>query len=116
MNRRQIPDRLNIVLVLAVQAGAMALLWAGARAETPVAIALGVAFSFLLLTNYALLHEAAHEHLHSSLPLNRLLGALTGVLFPASVSLVRITHAIHHCYNRTSEEVFDQYSLATTCC
>ena len=92
-----------------MQAGAVALLWAGARSEGVACLALGIVFSFLLLTNYALLHEAAHDHLHSRRGANRVLGALCGFLFPASASLVRVTHAIHHCYNRTDEEVFDQY-------
>lgn len=106
----RIPDRLNIGLVMGVQAAAIALMWSGARSTGAVTLALGVAFSFLLLTNYALLHEAAHDHLHSSGTWNSVLGAISGALFPASVSMVRVTHAIHHCYNRTDEEVFDLYN------
>ncbi len=105
----RVPAGLNVALVLGVQAAAVALLYAGARSDGLMTLGLGVAFSFLLLTNYALLHEAAHEHLHSLGWWNAVLGALAGVLFPASVSMVRITHAIHHCYNRTDEEMFDLY-------
>lgn len=105
-----IPDRLNVALVLGVQAGAIALLWLGARSGPVATVALGVAFSFLLLTNYALLHEAVHDHLHSDRRANRWLGAAAGCLFPASAAMVRVTHAIHHCYNRTDEEIFDQYA------
>ena len=106
---RRIPDRLNVALAFGVQGAAIGLLWCGARAEGIVVLALGIVFSFLLLTNYALLHEAAHDHLHSSRAGNALLGALAGSLFPASTSMVRVTHAIHHCYNRTDEEIFDLY-------
>lgn len=104
-----IPDRLNVLLVVGVQVLAAALLWAGSHVSAVWTVGLGVVFSFLLLTNYALLHEAAHDHLHSSAAGNAVLGALSGVLFPASVSMVRATHAIHHCYNRTDEEIFDLY-------
>jgi fatty acid desaturase len=106
---QRIPDDLNVLLVLGVQAAAFGLLWAGTRSALPVALFLGVLFSFLLLTNYALLHEAAHDHLHSRRGANAALGTLAGALFPASLSLVRVTHAIHHCYNRTDEEIFDLY-------
>src|SRR5258706_6345763 len=98
-NSTAIPDRLNVLLVIGVQAGAAALLWAGARASPAWAFGLGVAFSFLLLTNYALLHEAAHNHLHSTPAGNAVLGTLAGALFPASLSMVRVTHAIYHCFN-----------------
>lgn len=104
-----IPDRLNMALVLGVQAGGIGLLWAGVRLTSVPSLGLAVVFSFLLLTNYALLHEAAHDHLHSDPRANWVLGALAGLLFPAAASLVRVTHAIHHCYNRTDEEIFDQY-------
>ncbi|TMH71769.1 MAG: fatty acid desaturase [Betaproteobacteria bacterium] len=105
----RIPDRLNVALVFGVQSAAIGLIWCAARVEGVAVLALGIAFSFLLLTNYALLHEAAHDHLHSSRVGNALLGALAGSLFPASMSMVRVTHAIHHCYNRTDEEIFDLY-------
>src|SRR5712691_6776898 len=105
----RIPDCLNVALVFGVQAAAISLLWCAARTEGMVVLAPSIAFSFLLLTNYALLHEAAHDHLHSSRMENALLGALAGSLFPASMSMVRVTHAIHHCYNRTDEEIFDLY-------
>lgn len=105
----RIPDGLNIVLVLGVQALAAALLWAGARSGVVGTLCLGTLFSFVLLTSYALLHEAAHDHLHSTPGGNALLGTLSGALFPASLSMVRVTHAIHHCYNRTDEEIFDLY-------
>lgn len=66
-----------------------------------------VLISFLLLTNYALLHEAAHDHFHSNHQLNYLGGVLSGFLFPISFSLVKITHAKHHACNRTLYESFD---------
>ena len=40
----------------------------------------GVAFSYLMLTNYALLHEAAHGNLQSHWRRNYLLGVVAGLL------------------------------------
>jgi fatty acid desaturase len=105
-----VPDRLNVLLVVSVQAIAISLLWTGAHSALWLAVPCAFAFSYLLLTNYALLHEAAHDHLHSDPVGNAFLGALAGCLFPASLSMVRVTHAIHHCYNRTDEEIFDLYN------
>src|SRR5262249_15237524 len=65
--------------------------------------------SYVLLTNYALLHEAAHGNLHSSPRLNYLLGLTAGLLFPMPLSLIRSTHQGHHLRNRTDFEMFDLY-------
>src|SRR5215471_15649447 len=52
-----IPDRLNFVLVWIVFALAVALLWFASRLTPWWAVfAIGILFSYLLLTNYALLH------------------------------------------------------------
>src|SRR5262249_15723648 len=63
----------------------------------------------LMLTNYALLHEAAHHNLNSSSRLNYLLGVLTGLLFPIPFRLMRTTHQNDHNHNRTDHEMFDLY-------
>jgi fatty acid desaturase len=105
-----IPDRLNLLLVGAVWCAAVALLWLGSRLENRYGIlSVGVVFSYLLLTNYALLHEATHGNLHSWPRVNYLLGLLTGVLFPVPFTLVRTTHQGHHLRNRTDFEMFDLY-------
>jgi fatty acid desaturase len=62
-----------------------------------------------MLTDYALLHEAAHDNLHSDPRVNRALGILVGLLFPAPFSGVRTTHQGHHLRNRTDYEMFDLY-------
>jgi fatty acid desaturase len=62
-----------------------------------------------MLTGYALLHEAAHDNLHSNALVNRTLGILIGILFPAPFSAIRITHQVHHLRNRTDYEMFDLY-------
>jgi fatty acid desaturase len=105
-----IPDRLNIVLVVLVVSGAVGLLWLGSRFDRwPVTLGVGVAFSYVLLTNYALFHEAAHGNLHSNPRVNRLLGVVTGALFPMPFSMMRVTHQGHHLRNRTDHEMFDLY-------
>lgn len=105
-----VPNRLNFVLTLLVFAGAVALLWLGSWVKSYGAVlGIGVAFSYLLLTNYALLHEAAHGNLNSSPCWNRILGTLSGTLFPCPWSMIRVTHQGHHLRNRTDYEMFDLY-------
>src|SRR5262245_3477187 len=92
-----IPDRLNAWLTAGVFTAAVGLLWLGSWVESwYLVLGVGVAFSYLLLTNYALLHEAAHGNLHSSPRLNYLLGLAAGLLFPIPLSLIRSTHQGHH--------------------
>lgn len=105
-----IPNRLNVCLVAVVVAGAVGLLWLGSRVESWLAVVgVGVAYSYLLLTNYALFHEAGHGNLHSNPRINRLLGTITGMLFPMPFSMFRVTHQGHHLRNRTDHEMFDLY-------
>ena len=105
-----IPDRLNVAIVVLVFGTALGLLWLGSWVEKwYVAAAVGVVFSYLLLTNYALLHEAAHGNLHSDPRLNFWLGMATGALFPMPFSMIRTIHQGHHLRNRTDFEMFDLY-------
>jgi len=105
-----IPNRLNVTLVTFVFAAAVGLLALGSWVESWYAVlAVGVAFSYLLLTNYALLHEAAHHNLHSNGAVNRALGTLAGILFPCPYSMMEATHQGHHLRNRTDHEMFDLY-------
>ena len=104
-----IPARANLALIALVYVAVLALLWAGARAPLWAAVALGVAMSFVLLTNYALMHEAMHDVLNPDPRWNWALGALCGVLFPAAFTMFRVGHRVHHCCNRTDHEMFDLY-------
>lgn len=100
----------NIAILALVQALALGLLWVGSRAGTIVgALAAGVVLSFVLLTNYALIHEATHDNLHPDPAANRWLGVLAGFLFPVPFSMIKVTHTVHHCCNRTDHEMFDLY-------
>jgi fatty acid desaturase len=105
-----IPNRLNICLVASVLLGAVFLLSLGSRVESWYGVlSIGIVFSYLLLTNYALFHEAAHGNLHSDPRINRVLGTIAGLLFPMPYSMFRVTHQGHHLRNRTDHEMFDLY-------
>ena len=70
-----IPDRLNLILTTFVFVSALFLLWLGSWTTSYVAVfAVGIAFSYLSLTNYALLHEAAHGNLHFKCAMESRLG------------------------------------------
>lgn len=105
-----IPDRMNLILAPTVFLLGLGLLWLGSAAtHWYLVLAVGVVFSFVMLTNYALLHEASHENLQSSGRRNYWLGVLAGLLFPMPFSMMRSTHQGHHLHNRTDVEMFDLY-------
>ena len=68
-----------------------------------------ILFAFLGLTNYALIHEAAHYNLNSEPGHNRYLGSIAGWLFPVSFTFIEVAHQVHHSNNRTDGEMFDYY-------
>ncbi|MCE9528083.1 MAG: fatty acid desaturase [Planctomycetales bacterium] len=101
---------LNAMLVGMVFFAAIALLWLGSHVTTwYYTLQVGVVFSYVLLTNYALLHEASHDNLSSHPRLNYLLGLACGMLFPMPLSMIQVTHQGHHLRNRTDHEMFDMY-------
>lgn len=105
-----IPAAVNAALVVTVFALALGLLvWASRVDSAWALLGIGVAYSYLLLTNYALLHEATHRNLHPSPRINRALGFVAGALFPIPFSLIETTHQNHHTNNRTDSEMFDLY-------
>ena len=104
-----IPDKLNVILVFAVQAAAIFLLWLASQQSLVWSIPIGIIFSFLLLTNYALMHEGAHYNLQSTSRKNWLFGTISSWLFPLSFTFFEITHQVHHRGNRTDHEMFDYY-------
>ncbi len=104
-----IPTRLNLLLSGGVVAAALGLLWWASQLGWPGRLAVGLLYAHLLLTAYALLHEATHGILHPDPRLNSLLGTLLGWLFPISFTLITTTHAVHHRCNRTDYEMFDCY-------
>ena len=79
----QIPNKLNMILLFSACGCALFCLWLGNQySDRPeILIPLGIGYSYLMLTNYALMHEAAHAKLHTNSRLNYLLGMLSGFFF-----------------------------------
>lgn len=103
------PLGLNALLSAGVLLFGLMILSAASHTEGALTVALGVLYSFLLLTNYALMHEAAHRYLHSNKNVNRVMGTVLSWLFPMSFTLFTLTHLMHHRTNRTKHEMFDYY-------
>ena len=75
-----IPNRLNVAIVAVVAAAAVALLWLASHVGSAWAVlAVGIVYSYVMLTGYALLHEATHGNLHSSPRWNYWLGVAAGL-------------------------------------
>lgn len=105
-----IPNALNFALVLLVASVGVFLLWLASQLNAWYwVLGVGVVFSYLMLTNYALLHEATHDNLNDDPKWNYWLGVVTGVFFLAPFSMIRVTHQGHHQRNRTDAEIFDLY-------
>ena len=105
-----IPDRLNSFLVVLVSTAAVALMWLSSQMTSWVAmLVVGIVFSYAMLTNYALLHDATHGTLRSSKRANYWCGLITGIWFPVPFSMIHYTHRSHHKFNRTDTEMFDLY-------
>ena len=109
-SRMPIPARLNMALVALVSLAAMGLLFLASRVSSWYGLlGVGVVFSYVMLTDYALLHEGTHNTLHPARRGNYWLGFIAGVWFPAPFSLVHYAHRSHHRFNRTDAEMFDMY-------
>ena len=75
-----LPNRLNLCLTVVVAAGLLGLLWLASHLVDWIAIlAVGIGFSYLQLTNYALLHEATHDNLNERPVWNYWLGWACGL-------------------------------------
>ncbi len=104
-----IPTVLNLILVATVTSTMLALLVIASHVEGWWLVLVTIIFANVALTNYALMHEASHRTLHPNPRINDLLGSLTGLFFPTSATLMRVTHDVHHRCNRTDHEMFDCY-------
>ncbi len=103
-------DRLNLALCLFLHLFAFSLFWLASHSELMITFGIAIIFSYAMLTNYCLLHEASHNNLHSNRKLNWLLGTLTGCLFPVSLSFYTNGHLFHHMNNRSEYECFEYYN------
>jgi fatty acid desaturase len=70
---------------------------------------LGLAFAIVMIPMYSLMHEAAHNTLHTGQRTNLWLGRWLGNLFIVSFLFFRHCHLKHHKKNRTDEEMWDLY-------
>lgn len=104
-----ITSALNIALVIGVQAMVWGSFVLVSGLSLPIQLVTGALLSFLLLTNYALMHESAHATLHENSAWNRNLGMVAGWLFPMSNAFLSVAHHVHHRGNRTDHEMFDYY-------
>jgi fatty acid desaturase len=103
--------RLNLAIGIVSGLGAAALLVAASRADSwYAALACAIAFAFVNLTNFSLLHEAVHGMAHPNPTVNRWLGRYFAIFFPTTFTLQRRFHLGHHRRNRGEEESFDLYS------
>lgn len=108
-NIMQPPNRINYLLIIIVQTIALGSLAIGSQLNLVGMVCCAIIYSFILQTNYALIHEATHNILNANSKLNVVLGSLCCCLFPLPFSIVRITHAMHHRHNRDPNERFDLY-------
>lgn len=105
-----IKEGTNLLLVVTVVGLSVSLLWlASFLSQWYWTLGLGVVFSYLMLTNYALMHEAIHLNLQENQGRNYIFGVISSCMFPVSFTMVQITHQGHHYRNRTDAEIFDQY-------
>jgi fatty acid desaturase len=102
-----IPQRLNLLLLLASVLANVALLWKASHAPLGLALLCALAFSFTANTTFSLLHESVHGMLHRSAAANRWAGRLAAAFFPTSFSIQRVFHLTHHRFNRSEFERFD---------
>jgi fatty acid desaturase len=102
-----IPATLNVVLTMALAAGAIALLWLGSHASGALFLAAVLGFAFWMQMGFSLLHEAEHGKLHPNRIVNDLLGTVVASLFPGSYQLLKVAHLSHHRKNRSDAELVD---------
>ncbi len=104
------PTALNLALSVVVAGVWLGLQWWAARQSSYLAVVgIGVCFSLLGLTLYALMHETFHRSLSDNDRINEIFGVALSALFPGSYTMMRATHLGHHRRNRTDAELFDAY-------
>jgi fatty acid desaturase len=104
------PAALNVFLALAVVVAGIGLQVLASRQQHPLAVVgIGVAFSFVYLPLYSLLHEAEHRVLLRNRAINDALGVFLAAFFPGSFTFLRACHLGHHRRNRSDAEMFDLY-------
>lgn len=105
-----IPARLNLLIAGLQVTALVALLYAAGRAGPGWALGgVAVAYSLVMNSAYAMMHEAEHNTLHPNPVINQGVGVILGLFFPAPFHLLRQGHISHHRRNRSDDEAFDLY-------
>lgn len=99
----------NLVLCVSLQLFSFCLFWLVSHSNIITGVFLAIIFSFAMLTNYCLIHEASHNNLNSSPKINWLMGTLAACLFPVSLTFYKNAHLFHHMNNRSEYERFEYY-------
>ena len=113
VHRRQrdhfpIPGTLNLSLVAAQVAAALALLTLASRSRGTLPIAAApLGFAFVMQLGFCLAHEAVHRKLHANRRLSLGIGVFMFTLFPGSFHFFEVAHLIHHRRNRSDDELED---------
>jgi fatty acid desaturase len=106
--RYPIPSILNVLLVVAQMAAALAILRAASVVTNTFMVCfIAVGFAFIMQLGFCLSHEAVHGKLHGQRRVNLGLGILTFSLFPGSYHFFEVAHLIHHRRNRSDGELED---------
>jgi fatty acid desaturase len=104
----RIPDALNACIVVAQLAAIFACFWAASVLTVWWHVGLlAAAFTLLMGSVYAVIHEAQHGVLFSNPRLNTAAGVVTSAFFPGPYHLLRQGHIGHHQRNRSDDEAFD---------
>ncbi len=106
----EIPNGLNLVIVVAQFVAIAACIGAVARIGGGWALALlALVFGIVMNSVYSTIHEAEHGMLYSNRLWNDIAGSFTALFFPAPFHLIRQGHLGHHLRNRSDDEAFDFY-------
>ncbi len=106
----EIPNRLNLAIVVAQLLAIAACIGAAARSGGGWALALlALIFGVVMNSVYSIIHEGEHGMLFSHRRWNDLAGSFMALFFPAPFHLIRQGHLGHHLRNRSDDEAFDFY-------
>lgn len=107
---RPIPWKANVAILLAQLAAiATCFVLAGHTQSAWAMAGIAMAFSVIMNSVYAIVHEAEHAMLFPNSRANEWAGIAMALFFPAPFHLLRQGHIGHHLRNRSDDEAFDLY-------
>lgn len=105
-----IPVKTNVLIIIGCSTLFFTLFYLGSQVQSiELKLLLGLAFGIIMIPVYSLIHESAHNTLHSVSKWNFFLGRWLCCLFIISFTFYRHCHLKHHKKNRTDEEMWDLY-------